>query len=166
MLNLRKNPVRSPKFNPLYSVVTLSLIVGACASAAVGEGLPDAPVAGDPPAAAVGVAMSATDGVYTEPQAERGADLFDLTCGDCHASSEFSDEVFTETWGDRSAYSFYRNISQTMPDDNPGSLEEQVYYDVVAYVLKINGHAAGPTELNSETPNLRDVKLDTAASGQ
>lgn len=183
-LNLVKNLVRLSTTSGPYGLVALCLVIAACASAAASESTsaPSANASPPTPAGRAGEAEtvreagtareaetameSGTDGVFTVAQADRGADLFDLTCGDCHASSEFSDEIFIETWGERSAYSFYRNISQTMPDDNPGSLEDQVYFDVVAYVLKINGHEAGSNELNRDTPNLRDVKMDIAASGR
>jgi len=45
-----------------------------------------------------------------------------------------------------------------MPDDNPGGLEEQVYLDVVAYILNLNGHDGGPAELSADSP-MRDVRI-------
>ncbi len=139
--------------------VAPSLVIGlsACASSGAGsasEQAIDLQVATPAEAA----------GVFTTAQAERGADQFDQVCGECHVSSEFSDGIFVETWGSRSVYSFFRTVSQTMPDDNPGSLEPQVYYDVVAYVLSLNGHHQGPAELNAETTTIRDVKLTAPES--
>ena len=45
-----------------------------------------------------------------------------------------------------------------MPDDNPGGLEEQVYLDVVSYILSINGHGPGPSELAADSP-MREVRI-------
>ena len=45
-----------------------------------------------------------------------------------------------------------------MPDDNPGGLEEETYLDVVSYILRINGHAAGASEMTAESP-MREVRM-------
>ena len=164
--------VRTTLFIKTRLLASLFVLAGfslACAGASgSGEAMPE-PASGTPNAeqpAGDPVGSEAPDhaGLFTSAQAERGADLFDSACGDCHASSEFYDDVFADTWGDRSAYSFYRNVSQTMPDDDPGGLEDQIYYDVVAYILEMNGHAPGSAELGVDTQPLRDAKVILPAS--
>lgn len=99
-----------------------------------------------------------TAGIFTEGQADRGDTAFDEVCADCHTTSEFRGRTFQSNWGRRTVYSFFRTIRSTMPDDNPGGLEEQTYLDVVSYILRLNGHAAGASELTPESP-MRSVRM-------
>ncbi len=97
-------------------------------------------------------------GIFTEGQADRGGTAFDEVCADCHTTSEFRGRTFQSNWGRRTVYSFFRTIRSTMPDDNPGGLEEQTYLDVVSYILRLNGHAAGASEMTAESP-MRSVRM-------
>ena len=106
-----------------------------------------APAPGDPVAA-----------IFTSGQADRGRTAFDETCSDCHTNGEFRGRTFQSIWGHRTVYSFYRTIRSTMPDDTPGGLEEETYLDVVSYILSINGHAAGSSELAADS-SMRKVRM-------
>lgn len=97
-------------------------------------------------------------GIYSEPQAGRGRAIFEEVCAECHTTGEFRGSSFQANWGRRTVYSLFRTVRSTMPDDNPGGLEETVYLDVVAYILRMNGHAAGPAELTADSP-MRDVRI-------
>ena len=99
-----------------------------------------------------------TAGIFTDDQAGRGRTTFDEVCSECHTTSEFRGRTFQSNWGRRTVYSFYRTIRSTMPDDDPGGLEEQTYLDVVSYILSINGHAAGASELAADSP-MREVRM-------
>ncbi|MDH3224128.1 MAG: cytochrome c [Gemmatimonadota bacterium] len=143
-------------------------VLGGCASSGVPDpGSPPGPEPQAPAEApepeAVPVA-AASAGLYTETQATRGGEIFESVCSECHTTSEFRGRSFQADWGRRSVYSFYRTVRSTMPDDNPGGLSEQVYLDVVAYILDMNGHAPGPGELSAESP-MRDVRIDPDFGG-
>ncbi len=84
--------------------------------------------------------------------------MFNEVCSECHTTSEFRGRAFQSNWGRRTVYSFYRTIRSTMPDDNPGGLEEQVYLDVSAYILSLNGHDGGSSELSADSP-MREVRI-------
>ena len=99
-----------------------------------------------------------TAGIFTDDQADRGSTTFDEVCSECHTTSEFRGRTFQSNWGRRTVYSFFRTIRSTMPDDDPGGLEEQTYLDVVSYILSINGHAAGASELAADSP-MREVRM-------
>ena len=99
-----------------------------------------------------------TAGIFTDDQADRGRTTFDEVCSECHTTSEFRGRTFQSNWGRRTVYSFFRTIRSTMPDDDPGGLEEQTYLDVVSYILSINGHAAGASELAADSP-MREVRM-------
>ena len=135
---------------------------GAPAPAADPE--PSAPPAQTLPAAEPETAALPA-GLYTTDQASRGGDVFEDVCAECHTTSEFRGRVFQADWGRRSVYSFYRTVRSTMPDDNPGGLSEQVYLDVIAYILGMNGHPTGPGELNADSP-MREFRIDPDFGGQ
>jgi cytochrome c5 len=97
-------------------------------------------------------------GIFTEAQADRGGTTFDEVCSECHTTSEFRGRTFQSNWGRRTVYSLFRTVRSTMPDDNPGGLDEQVYLDVVAYILSMNGHDTGSSELAADSP-MREVRI-------
>lgn len=86
-------------------------------------------------------------GIYSEAQAARGRNAFRATCAECHYSSEFRGTQFQFAWRRRSVADLYLEIVRNMPEDDPGSLEDQVYVDIVAYILQLNGFPAGGREL-------------------
>ena len=86
-------------------------------------------------------------GFYTVEQAARGRASFVMNCEECHSSSEFRGEDFEWTWRRQTVWNFYRDLIQTMPEDNPGALSDQTYADVIAYVLQTNEYSAGDSEL-------------------
>lgn len=110
------------------------------------------------PEAAAEPAETPPAGIFTEVQADRGGTAFDEVCSECHTTSEFRGRTFQSNWGRRTVYSLFRTVRSTMPDDNPGGLEERVYLDVVAYILSMNGHDTGTSELTADSP-MREVRI-------
>lgn len=127
-------------------------------AAVAGPAAPGSPPAPDPARSAAVV------GIYSESQAERGRTAFEEDCSSCHVTGEFRGTAFQANWGRRTVYSLYRTVRSTMPDDNPGGLAEPVYLDVVAYVLRMNGHPAGETDLTADSP-MRDVRIAAPGPG-
>lgn len=169
-----RTPTRESGAIAIASVFILSLAAAGCAAAgpsgaAADAPAPEAPVpavtvapagTAEPPAAADSTAGPATVGaIFTESQADRGRTAFDEVCSECHTNSEFRGRSFQSNWGHRTVYSFYRTLRSTMPDDNPGGLEPQIYLDVVSYILSMNGHDAGESELSADSP-MREVRID------
>ena len=134
-----------------------AVATSACASGSAREAAPTPAPASPPPAAVA-------EGIFTDAQAGRGRNTFDEACSDCHTNSEFRGGAFQRNWGRRTVYSFYRTVRSTMPDDNPGGLDEQVYLDVVSYILRMNGHAPGSSELAADSP-MRQVRIAPAQGG-
>lgn len=88
------------------------------------------------------------DGVFTDAQARRGGSLYDRHCAECHEGSEPDADpligpVFIERWREASLDFLYGFISTEMPGNKAGSLSEQNYLDVVAYLLSANDYPAG-----------------------
>lgn len=111
-------------------------------------------------------AKSVLGGVYTEEQAERGEETFQNVCSYCHAESQFSGSSFVSSWSGASVGQFYGLVSATMPYDGPGSLSQQQYTDVVAYILSINDFPAGESELPANPDALDDIAIESAESSE
>lgn len=181
-----KPGVRFPRAAAMqFLVVGAAVAISACASGSTGEAAAPGPAEAvsspapapsrpepspppqpspQPPQPPPQPAPAAAEGVFTDAQATRGRGTFDQQCADCHTNSEFRGGAFQRNWGRRTVYSFYRTVRSTMPDDNPGGLDEQVYLDVVSYILRMNGHAPGPSELAADSP-MRDVRIGSAQPG-
>jgi mono/diheme cytochrome c family protein len=109
---------------------------------------------------------SVWDGVYTEEQAKRGAELYDLECASCHGpagagggmapalvGSAFSANYDGQTVGDLAE----RN-RQTMPVRKEGQLSRQQNADITAYMLQCNKFPAGASELPSQVQAQNQIQ--------
>ena len=97
--------------------------------------------------------VSVWDGVYTETQAARGAEIFRAKCSYCHRldlsggdGPMLKGAPFLLRYRGPLA-SLYFKIGNTMPQDNPASLEPSNVADLLAYILKSNDAPPGKTEL-------------------
>jgi PQQ-dependent dehydrogenase (s-GDH family) len=89
---------------------------------------------------------------YTARQAAAGKTAFDADCAVCHGNTlrngtmgpPLAGEAFDAVWAGRSVRALY-DSARTMPPANPGSLSDETYGSLVAYVLQMNGYAAGET---------------------
>ena len=86
-------------------------------------------------------------GFYSLEQAARGRRKFRQVCSECHFVSEFRGPDFESEWQRQTVWDLFRQVVRTMPEDNPGSLTQQTYADVIAYILQLNEYAAGDVEL-------------------
>lgn len=120
------------------SLAALALLTAGCASARPG---------------------AAPSAVYSEAQATRGRDSFRASCAECHYSSEFRGSRFQFEWRRRTVGDLLTEIVSNMPEDAPGSLEDSVYLDIVAYILQLNGFPAGSAELPTDRASLRRYGL-------
>ena len=99
-------------------------------------------------------------GVYTEAQAGRGEALFRTNCASCHAPNRFTDDLFYMSFAGKPLFEMYDVISDTMPEDNPGSLKPQEYADVITYLLKLNKFPEGRDELPPTKEVLMTIKME------
>ena len=148
-----------------------SLAAAVALAAACSSGGPQAAAAGatpepEPaPVADPGPAASAAMASISAAQVDRGETVFDGSCTACHSVSEMRGNTFLYSWRRRTAWDLYRQIAQTMPEDAPGSLEEQEYVDVVAYILRQNGHRPGDGELAATEESLSQLPVDASEMG-
>jgi mono/diheme cytochrome c family protein len=103
---------------------------------------------------------STLDGVYTAEQASRGKTTFNDKCSGCHETSRFSGKEFQDEWDGKALKELWDIASGTMPEDNPGSLKQQEYGDIIAYFLSLNAYPTGEHELEGSGSAMAGIKID------
>lgn len=116
--------------------------------------------AAEPAAEEETTATAERTGLYTAEQADRGEQAFENTCSFCHATSQFSGTTFMRSWGGAPVDQLYQLIASTMPYDAPGSLSQQQYVDVVAYLLELNDLPEGDAELPTDPAALSEIRIE------
>jgi mono/diheme cytochrome c family protein len=104
------------------------------------------------------------DGVFTEAQADRAAPLFDERCNVCHGGGlapELFGQEFNQRWEGRSVGELFELITVTMPHNDPGSMTDQEYVDIIAYVLRGGGFPSGREELPPDADALSSITLNS-----
>lgn len=117
----------------------------------------------------VSVAQNVTvwDGIYTDEQAQRGAEQYSARCASCHAadlrgnsnSPSLLGMSFMFLWEGRSIGELFEKMRSDMPTDQPGSLSAQAYADLVAFILASNQFPAGTGELMPDRPRLDRIDI-------
>jgi mono/diheme cytochrome c family protein len=95
------------------------------------------------------------DGVYSDAQADRGEQRFKVSCSSCHTPGSFSGGAFAERWNGQTMGEVFDFVSNAMPENDPGGLEPAEYASVLAYILRVNGYAAGQDDLPADTTALK-----------
>ena len=126
--------------------VVMGVVIAGCSIGIVG-------------AAAQAPTKTTNDKVYTAAQAERGKKTFSDKCTACHEPSRFSGDTFHESWDDKPLKEIWDIASGTMPEDNPGSLKQQEYADIIAYFLSLNEYPAGDAELQPGAAPMAAIKV-------
>src|SRR5678815_2067970 len=87
---------------------------------------------------------------FTAAQAASGRGSYDQNCAGCHGpelrnggAPALAGPDFIGGWSTRPVRDLISTIRASMPSDRPGQLREEVYLDIVAYILQVNGRAPG-----------------------
>ena len=86
------------------------------------------------------------DGVFTEAQVAAGKQVYDMSCGGCH-NMDFYRNILRTRQG-AILKDLWWTLVGSMPEDNPGSLADDEYTTVIAYILAENGFPAGESTLD------------------
>ncbi len=105
-------------------------------------------------------AKTTNSGVYTAAQAERGKKVFEAKCTACHDTARFTGDTFLEPWDGKPLKDVWDIASGTMPEDNPGSLPQQEYGDILAYFLSLNAFPTGDTELQGNAAAMATITIE------
>jgi cytochrome c len=103
---------------------------------------------------------------YANEQAVRGQQVYQATCARCHPPGHLDGETFEVGWNERRVFDLYSLITNTMPQDKPGSLSDDEYIDVIAYLLQRNHVPASAVALRADTASLRDARIDVKPAAQ
>jgi S-disulfanyl-L-cysteine oxidoreductase SoxD len=110
---------------------------------------------------------SVWDGVYTEAQARRGADLYARQCASCHGTSLTGGEEapalagggFVANWNGLTLGDLFERTRTTMPQNDPSRVTRQQHADILAYLLSMNKFPAGKMEIEPKTEVLRGIRF-------
>lgn len=89
---------------------------------------------------------STADGVYTQSQSEAGKQAYQSACASCHDVKFYRD--IWGYWQGKDLIDFYWRIVAEMPSDNPGSLSDSEYTDIIAYILSQLDYPTGDSPLD------------------
>lgn len=107
-------------------------------------------------------AQYGTEQVYTSDQALRGKSAYAQHCSSCHQADlsglaqipALKGDAFLAMWGKLG--DLVDRTHATMPPTAPGTLSQDTYLDIVAYLLQMNGLPAGTVELSGTSPSLQE----------
>ena len=123
--------------------VTVTIVMGAVA------GAPGVVVAAAQPPSA--------DGSFTINQAVSGWSVYGLQCSECHGQGlegmeapPLSGVDFLNSWAGQTTDELLAYLRDTMPPGQAGSLSDQSYVDLVAYLLESNGALPGERILTAD----------------
>ena len=150
----RLHPVRRVAAAAPAGLVVIGLAAASLPAAGVEAG---AASAGQEPAAT---------GAFTADQAAAGWAAYARSCSECHGAGlrgsshgpELRGSGFLNTWGARTTAELIDYVRTEMPPGLGGSLGDATYLDIVAYLLEVNGHEAGPRALAADAA----VAIDAA----
>jgi PQQ-dependent dehydrogenase (methanol/ethanol family) len=106
---------------------------------------------------------------YTATQATAGRAAYQTNCASCHAPDlsgregpQLAGSNFIRQWGDKTAGELINFIRATMPPGAGGSLPDQTYTNVAAFILDANSARPGAQALTAQSA----VTIRSVASGQ
>jgi S-disulfanyl-L-cysteine oxidoreductase SoxD len=105
------------------------------------------------------------DKVFTAEQAAQGKTTYEVSCVGCHAKDlngregggqgpELAGNAFTTKWELQTLNQLYSEIKTRMPRNQPASLTNDEYLNIVAYILQVNKFPAGEEPLKADTAIL------------
>jgi alcohol dehydrogenase (cytochrome c) len=116
-------------------------------------------------------AQQAPQTVFTAAQAAAGRTAYQASCASCHTDTligrneapQLAGANFMTQWGARTTNDLYRYIQAVMPPGNGGTLGEDNYLAVTAYILQSNGARPGAQALTATTAvAIRSIANGTA----
>ena len=98
-------------------------------------------------------------GVFTAAQAESGRTAYQASCASCHAENlagqstepPLAGPAFISTWGGRTVRELLSFTQAAMPPGGAGTLSEETYVNILAFILHSNGAPSGTESLTATT---------------
>ncbi len=105
---------------------------------------------------------STGQGVYSREQWLRGRDVYAGLCAGCHQAVTHVGPQFSTSWAGKKLSDLFGFLRERMPKNDPGSLSEQEYVDVMSYMLRLNGMPSGVDELPADSVALTKIRIDSS----
>ena len=110
---------------------------------------------------------------YLREQAAEGKTLYTTNCASCHGANlddgpfgpPLSGVQFQQAWGGRPASVLFEHMTTTMPPGAPGTLGDERYTQILAYLLQQNRVAPGTRALPSDLDALKTMIFPAATGG-
>ncbi len=109
---------------------------------------------------------------FTAEQAEAGLASYTLSCAACHGAdlrtlptAPLQGNEFIAKWRTRSTNDLLAQMRTTMPPESPGSLGEDAYLGLMAYILQRNGNAPSDQRLLAASGEPIAAGVATAGPG-
>ncbi len=110
---------------------------------------------------------------YLREQAADGKTVYTTNCASCHGANlddgpfgpPLSGVQFQQAWGGKPASVLFEHMTTTMPPGAPGTLGEERYTQILAYLLQQNRVAPGTQALPSDLDALKTMIFPAATGG-
>jgi len=111
--------------------------------------------------------QTTNDGIGTDTQVKRGADVYSMQCAACHdaqlagsgTAPALAGTDFMANWKDENVGSLFERIRATMPADNPGSLKRDQVADLIAFILNFNKFPLAQKDVPTDLESLKAIKI-------
>jgi mono/diheme cytochrome c family protein len=111
---------------------------------------------------------STSTGVFSEEQVKKGSAAYNANCASCHGSDLISTDrefpsltggSFKFAWVGKTIGEKFDFIRNAMPPKEERSLDDQVYLDIVTYILRFNKVPAGDQTLKPDLEILNHLVI-------
>jgi hypothetical protein len=102
-------------------------------------------------------------GVYTDEQAKRGKEAYLTLCRSCHVPS--TGDGFARRWAGKTLLDLFNYIYETMPDNNPRSVDEFSNADIIGYLMQATGMPVGTREVPVAADSLKAIRIEVKKPG-
>lgn len=99
---------------------------------------------------------------FTAAQAEAGKEAYTAHCAVCHGGNltngaygtPLAGDYFAGKWSGKPVQALFTKSKKTMPPAAPGSLDDELYLNVLAYLFQVNGGAVSEQALPDDASSL------------
>jgi len=82
-----------------------------------------------------------------------------MFCQSCHTLASHTGPAFMGSWKGKLLAELFQYIRYSMPKSEPGTLSDQEYAQVTAYLLQLNGMPDGSLELPADSAALGAIRI-------
>lgn len=108
------------------------------------------------------VTAGLNDGIFSIQQVKSGKRLYKKYCKSCHEGEYFAPVLLA--WQGEPLSSFFDVMTSAMPENDPGSLEQSQYTDLLAYILKISGYPQNSRVLDPGAEDFAKIVIEKPLS--